>query len=262
MTVKKASAASSNKKVFYDGKYKIAASPKSEGIVIYRRQEDGGYKSVDTVSGTNDNYRAAIKRIRRMYERDLRVARVSESINRITQASRKRAVEKPKPSLEQSVRDSIERFSQATFKLDSNISGVSRRYMIRSSTKKGRVTTVLSSSSVLELCLIQSDAANTLIPIAQWGGTKATALGRKDFFAQALACAKEDAMSLRPTSVVVMAHTDHEAGETGSFSVKRIAYLSEKESVTHLQDSLKVAIDRFFLRLTGNGAPTKSPEED
>lgn len=240
----KATAAASNNKIFYDGKYKLSASTKTDSVVIYQKQDDGRYKRVDTVSETNDNYWAAVKRIHRMNARDASAAKISSAIERIAKASTVSAIKTKAVPLEQTVKAAIEEFSQATFTLDSNVKGVTRRYMVRAQHKRtvGTKKVLLDTSLFLVLPYDNS----RLVKIDTWVGPTGVA--------SAIERAKVDASLLKPASIVIMVHGENYVGETSNLSIKKVVHISNKESVEHVQQGLNNAIEKYFKRVNGAGS--------
>lgn len=240
----KSTAASSNNKIFYDGKYKLSASAKTDSVFIYQKRDNGRYARVDTVTGTNDNYRAAVKRIHRMNARDVSAAKISSTIERIAKASTVSAIKTKTVPLEQTVKAAIEEFSQATFTLESNIKDIVRRYMVRAQHKRtvGTKKVLLDTSLFLVLPYDNS----RLVKIDSWTGPSGVT--------NAIERARVDASLLKAASVVIMAHGENYLGESSNLSIKKTVYISNKESIDHVQQGLNNAIEKYFKRVNGTGA--------
>lgn len=246
-----AAASAYNTKIFHGGMFKITALAKSDGIAIYRRQENGKYRLFDKVSGTNDNYRAAVKRINRAVEREKTSAVVSSSINRLIAGAAKVAPKQADTSLtfEKKIHKDLEDFAQASFKITSNIQGIKREYMIRrvKRTAVGRKVQIEAS-----LFLITPYMSNKLVLIERFKDPKAVE--------SALERARKDANSLSPVDIVVMAHGDKPNGagtpevnlEMQTLAMKRTVYISDLESIVHVKNGLELAINTYFSKLTGN----------
>jgi hypothetical protein len=233
--------ASSNKKIFHDGAYKIAASTKTDSIIIFRRQDSGKYKQADIVSATNNNYSAAVKRINRMHARDKSAAMIANNISRIAKAADEAVSPiRTKVPLERKVQEDLQNFAQSSFTLPSNIPNVSRTYLIRKAKKKivGSKDTTLDAT----LYLVATYDLNKIINIDHFIGVGCVK--------KAIERARLDASLLKPAEIVVQTRGENWVGESASFSAKHVIYIGSKESVEHVQQGLTGAINKFFLKLT------------
>lgn len=239
---------------FHGGEFKILPSSTTDAIIIQRKQSSGRYAKFDEVSGTNDNVRAAVKRINRAVEREKLTASVVAKSVKVkhnkkpsvksteTTGSKTSSVLKPPLPLEKKIKADMDEYAQSAFKLDSNIPGIKREYLIRRVKR-----TVVAGRPVIEvsLFLIANHLANHLILIKRIKDPNAVST--------AIALAREDAKNLKPVNVLVMSHCDKSPEADGeinqdiqTLAIKQTVFLSTYESSAHVKTGLELVIKKYF----------------
>lgn len=220
------------------------------------------YRHVRAVSDTADNYRAAVKRVHRMFERDSSAKLIASTLTKIVEAVDKPVTdekiepqlggpvltEKPKASRPSQataerkqrlneIQTSLFNAGQASFTLHTCVEGLTRTYMIRTSTKRLSGTTRSIPKATLSVILPYKNAP--VATIKEFEGTYCVN--------KAIAHAEEDAETLVAAEFLIMLRvTKTGKAESTLQDCPYTVYVGKEETTAHMRQAFFQHVKRFF----------------
>lgn len=237
---------------FYDGLYRVTTYLNSAKVCICKKKGDR-WSTAATVDNTSDNYRAAVKRVHRMYARDLLAKNVSTRFHaaaleaedtppasaepKISSPLVKAAIQNRRDFLN-SIQTSLLNSGQATFTIETNVEGLTRTYLIQSSVKKVMGTVKVIPKATLSIVLPYK--SSPLVSISEFEGAGCVN--------KAIIYARHDAQNLRAVEFLLMLRTsvdDKSSLHEETYTV----YIGREEATVHMRSAFFRHTQKFFQKV-------------